>query len=330
MNKRAWLIVAVSLLVSVLATTGCSLPRITLFGDKHEPLREYVLEGTDKGKVLLLSIDGTITDREQERLLRSRPSTVQQVVAYLKNAEKDPEIGTLLLKINSPGGTVTASDILYHEISAYKARTGVKIVVIMMNVATSGGYYIALPADHIMAHPTTITGSIGVIFARPGVSGLMEKTGFSVEVSKSGERKDMGSPFRPPTETEGLLFQELTDALADRFLGLVDRHRQLEPEQLIQIAEAGVYLPDQAMALGLVDQIGYLDDAIVKARQIAGLSPDARVVAYRRTKIEDDTLYHPAIRHQGGDLEALLPFLAPLSSATGADFYYVWPAAFGH
>lgn len=308
---------------------GCALPRVTLFGDRDEPLKEYVLEGTDKGKVLLLSIDGTLSDRSQERLMRSRPSTVQQVVAYLRHAQRDPEIKALLLKINSPGGTVTASDILYHEIDAYKQRTGVKVVVAMMNVAASGGYYIALPADHIMAHPTTITGSIGVIFMRPGVSGLMEKTGLSVAVSKSGDQKDMGSPFRPETETDAALFQELTDKLAQRFLDLVARHRHLTAAQMEQVARAGVYLADQAQTLGLVDELGYLDDAVAKAKQIAGLSADARVVAYRRSKIEDDTIYHPAIRYQGGDLSSLLPFMAPLSDTATADFHYIWPAAAG-
>lgn len=328
MHKHMWRMVGIVVAV-VLATSGCSLPRLTLFGDRDEPLKEYVLQGSEKGKVLLLSIEGTISDRPRERLVRSRPSTVQQVTAYLRRAEQDPEVRALLLKINSPGGTVTASDILYHEISAFKARTGVKIVAAMMNVAASGGYYIALPADHIVAHPTTITGSIGVIFARPGVSGLMEKTGLSVTVNKSGEQKDMGSPFRPPTETDEIIFQEITDALADRFLNLVERHRRLQPDQRAQIALAGVYLPDQAKALGLVDQIGYLDDAIAKAKEIAGLGEDARVVAYRRSKIEDDTIYHPAIHYPGSDLEALLPFLAALGNTATADFYYIWPAAFG-
>lgn len=328
MNRKKWWMAGIILAV-VVAVAGCSLPRVTLFGDRDEPLKEYVLEGKDKGKVLLLSIEGTLSDRPQERMVRSRPSTVQQVVAYLRHAEQDPEVKALLLKINSPGGTVTASDILYHEISTYKERTGVKIVVAMMNVATSGGYYIALPADHIVAHPTTITGSIGVIFMRPGVSGFMDKTGLSLEVSKSGAQKDIGSPFRPPTETDAAVFQDLTDALADRFLDLVVRHRQLQPAQRVQIAAAGVYLAEQARELGLVDQIGYLDDAIAKAKAVAGLSADARVVAYRRSKIEDDTIYHPAIRYQGGDLESLLPFLAPLSGAAAADFYYVWPAAAG-
>lgn len=325
MRKTIWLVA----IMILLAITGCSLPKLTLFGEKQEPLQEFVLQGSGKGKILVLSIDGVISDKPQDRLLRSYPSMVQQAVAYLKHAEQDPEIKALLLKVNSPGGTVTASDILFHEISAYKQRTGVKMIVAMMSVAASGGYYISLPADYIMAHPTTVTGSIGVIFMRPGVSGLMEKAGLSMTVNKSGAQKDMGSPFRPPTEEEHVLFQGLTDGLAGRFYDLVMQHRKLKPDQREQVATARVYLAPQAQALGLVDQIGYLDDAVAKAKEIAGLDADARVITYRRNKVEDDTLYNPAIQRQGSDLEALVPFLAPLSAATEAGFYYVWPAAMG-
>lgn len=326
MRKLLWS----AIIISFAFTAGCSLPKVTIFGGKAEPLKEYVLQGEGKGKVLVLSVDGVISTTPEKNIIRSKPSMVQQIVAYLKHAEQDPEIKALLLKINTPGGSVTASDILYHEISAYKQRTGVKVIVAMMNVAASGGYYISLPADYIMAHPTTITGSIGVIFMRPGVSGLMEKVGLSVAVSKSGAQKDMGSPYRAPTEEELILFQELTDEMAARFMNLVTKHRNLKPEQLKQIATARVYLGDQAKALGLVDQIGYLDDAVAKAKELAGLDADARVIAYRRYKVEEDTIYNPAIQHQAGDLESLLPVLAPLNAMGSADFYYVWPAAMGY
>lgn len=326
MRKILWLTIIMSLVLAA----GCSLPKVTLFGDKAEPLKEYILQGKGEGKVLVLSVDGTISTQPDKKLLRSRPSMVQQIVAYLKHAEQDPEIKALLLKVNTPGGTVTASDILYHEINAYKQRTGVKVIVAMMNVAASGGYYISLPADYIMAHPTTITGSIGVIFLRPGVSGLMEKVGVSVAVNKSGTLKDMGSPYRAPTEEEVALFQELTDDMATRFINLVMKHRNLTPEQRKEITTARVFMAEQAKTLGLVDQIGYLDDAVTKAKELAGLDADARVIAYRRYKVEEDTIYNPAIQYEGGDLESALPLLAPLNAMGEADFYYIWPAAIGY
>lgn len=328
MKKGIWLAAVIAIIVLSLFT-GCSMPKISLFGGEPQPLREYTLAGEGQGKVLLLSIDGTISGIPQKRLLHSQPSMVQQVAAYLKHAQTDPEIKALLLKVNSPGGTVTASDIIYHEIVEYKKKTGVKIVVAMMNLAASGAYYISLPADHIVAHPTTITGSIGVIFMHPQVNGLMDKVGFSMEVNKSGKNKDMGSPFRESTDEEVALFQELTDGLADRFYSLLDQHRSLNATQREEIKTARVFLPEKAKALGLVDEIGYLDDAIAKAKEIAGLGPDARVVAYRRNKIEDDTIYNPAVEHNGGDLNAMMPALAPFSMAAEPGFYYIWPAAIG-
>lgn len=328
MRKLMWL----AIIIVFALPTGCSLPKVTLFGDTSQPLKEYVLQGEGKGKVLVLSVEGVISSLPDKKLLRSEPSMVQQVAAYLKHAEQDPEIKALLLKVNSPGGSATASDILYHEISAYKQRTGVKMLVCMMNLGASGGYYISLPADYIMAHPTTITGSIGVIFSRPEVSGLMEKAGLSVTVNKSGVQKDMGSPYREPTEEEMALFQELTDGMAKRFIDLVIKHRNIKPEQLAQIKTARVFLADKAKELGLVDQIGYLDEAVSKAKELAGLDSDARVVTYRRHKAEDDTIYNPAIRYYdgGGDLESMLPMLAPLSTMGEVDFYYIWPAAMGY
>lgn len=326
MHRANWFI----LIPLIFIVSGCSMPKISLFGGKAEPLKEYTLQGTGDEKILVLSVDGSISTSPTGNMLRKHPSMVQQIAAYLKRAEQDPQVKVLLLKVNSPGGTVTASDILYHEIKSYKERTGVKMVVCMMNIAASGAYYISLPADFIMAHPTTLTGSIGVIFSRPSVSGLMEKAGVSMQVNKSGAEKDMGSPYRLPTEAENAIFQKLTDDMAERFQNLVLKHRQLTSDQQTQISSARIYLAEQAKSLGLIDGIGYLDDAIGQAKKIAGLDENAKVVAYRRYKIEDDTIYNPAIQLQDGDLETLFPLLAPLSAAAEADFYYIWPAVMGH
>lgn len=326
MHRVNWLI----LIPLIFILSGCSIPKLSLFGGKPEPLKEYTLQGTGDEKILVLSIDGSISTSPSGNMLHKRPSMVQQIAAYLKRAEQDPQVKVLMLKVNSPGGTVTASDILYHELKSYKERTGVKMVVSMMNIAASGAYYLSLPADFIMAHPTTLTGSIGVIFSRPGVAGLMEKAGVSMQVNKSGAEKDMGSPYRPTTEVENAIFQKLTDDMAKRFHNLVLEHRKLTPDQYTQISSARIYLAEQAKSLGLIDGIGYLDDAIDQAKKIAGLDKEAKVVAYRRYKIEDDTIYNPAIQSQEGDLETLFPLLSPLSVSAEADFYYIWPAAMGH
>ena len=315
------------LLIVVLVTvTGCSLPQINLF-PQDGPLKEVVLEGTGQDKVLVLSINGPISDKPNEGLLKSRPGMVQEFVSHLKLAEKDPRIKALLLKVNSPGGPVTASDILYHEISAFKERSDVKLVVSMMDVAASGGYYLSLPADWIMAHPTTVTGSVGVIFMRPGVSGFMDKFGFAMNVSKSGDQKDMGSPFRASNVADEAIFQELTDQMAERFYGLVQKHRRLSPELMRQVATARIYLAPDAKALGLVDEVGYLKDAVAKAKSLAGLGEDAKVVTFQRRASKEVHIYNAAAQAGGGRPYTGVPSLSQMAGMPEAGFYYIWPAA---
>jgi protease IV len=195
----------------ILALSACATPKVTLFPDSRDALQEFTLEGSGMDKVLMIPIDGMITHQSESDLFRSTPSMVQEIVAHLKKAEQDDHITAILLKIDSPGGSTTASDLLYHEILAFKQRTHKPVIAVLMNVAASGGYYIALPADTIIAHPTTITGSVGVLFMRPSLLGLSEKIGIGTEVNKSGVNKDMGSPFREPTEEENVIFQRVQD-----------------------------------------------------------------------------------------------------------------------
>ena len=320
------------LLLLIMIISGCAAPRISIFGNNGEPLEEYTLQGSTKGKVLLIPVKGKITDDVESGLIRKKPSMVQEIAAQLKKAEKDKDVGAVLLAIDSPGGSVTASDVLYHEIVLFKEKTGKKVVAVMMDVAASGGYYIALPADAIVAHPTTITGSVGVLFLQPKVMGLMDKIGVEVQVNKSGANKDIGSPFRAATAQEKKILQEMTDKLARRFLDLVSRHRRIDGQRLAEIASANVYLADEAKRLGLVDRIGYLNDAVEEAGRLAGLNEDAKVVVYRREKYENDTIYNMQSTWTGGNervslIDLGLPASETSEIATG--FYYLWPTAAG-
>ncbi len=331
MGKRFFLFIFV-LTATVCLVGGCVRVKVALESESKEPLKEYTLQGKEKGKVLVLPVRGFLSDAPRKGLLRQRGGTVQDVVAQLRKAEKDQEIKALLLEINSPGGSITASDILYHEIMAFKERTNVKIVAVMMDVAASGGYYIALPADRIVAHPTTITGSVGVIFINPKVAGLMDKLGLGVEVNKSGTEKDIGSPFRPSTPEEQKIFQELTDKLGGKFLDLVAKHRPMDPKDLAEVSTARIYLAEEALQLKLIDRIGYLNEAIAEAKDLAGLPQEAKVVVYRRSKYGDDTPYNTAISHypnSGGPLVDLnLPEIIP---NLNPGFYYLWmPGTVGH
>jgi len=318
---RKFLFYALLLLPVLFA--GCA-PKIKLFPDAAEPLRQFVISGSAKEKVLIIPVSGVISDKPQKSLF-GKPSMVQEIVSQLRLAESDREVKAVLLKINTPGGTVTASDIIYHELMNYKMKSGAKIVVAMMDVATSGGYYISLPADVIFAHPTTITGSVGVIFLIPKIDGLLSKIGVNVDVRKSGRNKDMASPFRPATEEERRILQDLTDQLGNRFAGLVKTHRKISPEEIKRITSAEVYLARDAKAIGLIDEVGYLDQALSRAKQLAGLPKDARVVVYRRTEYANDNMYNPVTSQPGRlDISLVDLNLPPALSSLDIGFYYLW------
>lgn len=312
--------------VFIIFTAGCVSPNVKLFTDAMDPLQEFTLEGEDKEKILLIPVKGVISDYGSKGMFRTEPSMVQDIVSQLRLAEKDSRVRAVMLTIDSPGGSVTASDLLYHEIMAFKERTGVKVTAVLMNIATSGGYYMALPADLIIAHPTSVTGSIGVIFLRPKVYGLMDKIGVAVSVNTSGEKKDMGSPFRDATETEVAIFQDLTDQLGLRFVQLVAKHRRIDPEKLADISSARIYLAEEAKERGLVDEIGYLSDAVDRTRQLAGLPEKSRLVVYRRDEYPDDNIYNTQALSSRGRVHLVdlgFPDLAMLSQP---GFYYLWPA----
>lgn len=287
-----------------------------------EPLRESVLSGRGADKVLLVNLRGMISDTPSQGLLRSKPSLVEEISAQLKLAEKDSDVRALVLLVESPGGTTAASDILYHEIAAYKAKAKVPVVASFLGLAASGAYYASLPADRIVAHPTTVTGSVGTIFLQPKVMGLMDKVGVSVEAYTSGPNKDMGSMFREATPEEKAMIASIIADLNGRFLSLVKENRHLTDEALAQVATARVFSAPQAKDLGLVDAIGYVDDAIAAAKKLAGLPEEAKVVAYRRADLPDDTVYNPYTATAGGAPLRLIDLGLSTPPATG--FYFLW------
>lgn len=314
-----------AVLLTACLLTACTAFKVDILTGEKKALKEVTLAGSGPDRVLIIPITGTITLTGRKGLIGRREGTVPEVAARLSKAQKDRRVKAVVFKIDSPGGTVTASDALYHEIMRFRERTGAKVVAAMMGMGTSGGYYVSLPADFIMAHPTTITGSVGVVFLQPRAVELMKKIGLEVTVNKSGRDKDMGSPFRRETAEERRIFQDLTTTLAHRFLELVARHRHLDRQTLDRIASARIYLAPEALDLGLVDGIGYLPDAIARAKQLAGLDPDSRVIVYRRRKYPDGSIYTSAeARHDGEPAGALEQGLATLLPTARAGFYYLW------
>jgi protease IV len=262
--------------------TGCTVFKVSV-GDEIQPLTEQVISGEGRDKVLLLNISGVISSEENDPLLggKKSPGLLARVREELDRARSDKKVKALVLRINSPGGGVTASDMLYHEIKKFKQDTGVKVLAHFMDMGTSGAYYTALAADRITAQPTSVTGSIGVIMFRVDATGLMQKIGVQTDEITSGEKKGMGSPFRTLSAEERSIFQGIIDNLQKRFVNTVIEGRSLPPDVVTKLADGRIYTSQEAKSWGLIDNICYLDDAVDQAKKLAGLE-QAKVVTYFR------------------------------------------------
>ncbi|MBI5810044.1 MAG: signal peptide peptidase SppA, partial [Deltaproteobacteria bacterium] len=263
---------------------------------KAGPMTEKVIGGKGKDKVLLIEVSGIITDVEKGGLigLETSPNLTARIKEELSLASSDDDIKALILKIDTPGGSVTASDIIAHEIKEFRKKKGARfpVVAALMGVAASGGYYIAASADKIVAHPTTVTGSIGVIAYGVNASGLMEKVGLTDQTIKSGDKKDAGSPLRQMTPEERRIIQSVIDAMYERFLDVIleTRGAFFKRDELQAIADGRVYTARQARDLKLVDMIGYMDDVVALSKEMAGIK-EAAIVTYAQPGAYRNNIY---------------------------------------
>jgi protease-4 len=240
------------------------------------------------------------------------------VMRQLERAGEDDKIKAIILDVDSPGGSITACDVIYGRIKALQAA-GTNVYVHMRGVAASGGYYVSAPAAHIVAQPTTITGSIGVIVQSFNIQGLFEKIGVEAVVFKSGERKDILSPYRPIEEEEKQILQAITDEMFDRFKKVVMESRKLTDEQMDKVSDGSVVTAARALELGLIDQIGYFEDVEKLALQAEG--PKCAVVRYTQPPSLADVLFSsrsPRLTALEGEIDTLTAMLRP-------GFYYLWP-----
>jgi protease-4 len=311
-------------LLGALLLAGCSVISLDLT-PRIRPLEEETVEGKGDAKILMMDLSGFLSDEAPSGTLTigNPPPRVPMLVRLreeLKKAGDDPKVRAMVLRINSPGGTVTASDIIFRELMAFKQTSGVPVVASMMDVAASGGYYVALAADTIVAHPTSVTGSIGVIMISLNAEGLMQKIGLATAAIKSGERKDMGSPFRALTPEERQIFQSVIDDLHRQFVAKVVERRKLPATTAAALADGRIYTADQALGHKLVDRVGYVPDAIDVARRAAGLD-EARVIVYRRPR-EYRATYYARTETDAGAF-ATVSQLAGLAGP-GPKFLYLW------
>jgi len=310
------------LALCALAALSGACVSIELPGGVPPPLVETTVFGSAGPKILMLQIDGVLSEESESSWLGlRRESVVARVREELDRARDDQAIAALLVRIDTPGGTVTASDLIYQEILRFKRERGVPVVAQLMGMATSGGYYVAMSADAVIAHPTTVTGSIGVIFTGLNLSGLMDKLGVADQTITSGKFKDAGSPLRPMRPEERAQIQSVIDDMYQRFLSVVREGRpSLAPEQVAKLADGRIYSAQQALANGLVDQVGGIEETVGVARARAGLA-EARVVTYHRPREYRKNLFTAALA-QGAPEADVWP--GPKLRLPEPAFLYLW------
>jgi protease IV len=306
------------LLLALVLLTGCGTPAFLVrpVSTSDELEQTVVKPGksywTDS-KIAILPIDGTIANARVGGILSGSENMVALLGQQLDAAERDPSVKAIVLRINSPGGTVTGSDTVYDMVMRFRARSKKPVIASCQEVTASGGYYIACAADVIVASPTSLVGSIGVIFQTVSIEGGMKMLGIKATPIKSGKMKDIGSPFHDPTDEEKLVMQAMVDEYFARFKTIVSTRRNLtQPGQIEQVSDGRVFSGAVAQKLGLVDQLGSLDDAIELAKQKSGAT-DAAVILYRRP-------YGP-----GGNIYATAPAPVPQhNSPLGLPLQELW------
>jgi len=220
---------------------------------------------TSGEKIALIRVEGVILDSKE-------------ILDELEQFEKNPSVKALLLRIDSPGGAVAPSQEIYEEVKKLREKGEIKVVASMGSVAASGGYYIAAATDKIVANPGTLTGSIGVILELANVEGLLEKIGVKSVVIKSGANKDLGSPFRTMSPQEQKLLQSVLDDVHDQFIEAVAEGRGMSEEEVRPLADGRIFSGRQAKEMGLVDELGNLQDAIQLAADMVGIKGKPKVI----------------------------------------------------
>lgn len=282
--------------LSAAALLSACTPKVTvnLGAGSDGSLTERVVLADDSpgdAKVAMIDVRGLIMDARRPGLVGSGSNPVDDLVSRLDLAARDPSIKAIVLRVNSPGGTVTGSDTMYHEVRHFAETTHKPVVACMGEVAASGGYYLSLAADHIIAQPTTVTASIGVIVPTMNFSEGLAKIGIIARNVVSGKNKDMAWPYSPMKDEQYQVLQTMVNDYYARFRGLVVARRpNLAAANVDEATDGRVVTGARAKELGLVDELGGIREAFAAAKSRAGVT-NATLVKYAVGDYEPRTAY---------------------------------------
>jgi protease IV len=291
MNKKRWWALAIfTVLLVIWAVSSTKVKQIESTGssnyltylngiENQQPFTTQVYR-QGKGKMLaLVKLEGEITDTSASTPSVSNAYNHQAFLKQLESAFSRDDIKGVILQVNSPGGGVYESDEIYNRLVELKAQYHKPLVVYMSQEAASGGFYVSMAADRIYANRNTITGSIGVILRTYNYEELANKIGVKDVTFKSGAQKDLLNPMRPLTEEEAAIVQGVVNESYGYFVDIVAKGRNMNRNQVLQLADGRIYTGTQAKNLGLVDEVGDLDQAIAGTAEMANTS-DPQVLLY--------------------------------------------------
>lgn len=246
-------------------------------------LRTLTVSGNcnSRRRIAIVDVDGLLINNNVSGVGAMGENPVALFREKLNAIACDPTICAIVLRINSPGGGVTATDIMSHDLMQLKSRRQIPVVACSMVVGTGGAYYLATHADAIIAHPTSVVGGVGVILNAYNMEDMLANAGVLAIPIKSGELIDSLTPDREMEGKEREILQAMADTFHQRFITRV-KHSRVDVLDDGNVYEGGVFSGQQAVELGLIDQTGYLDDAIQLARELGGVDSSGGVVMYRR------------------------------------------------
>jgi len=314
--------------VLLLALTGCGFPSFLITpvqnANSFEEVDAEPGHPSSGGKVAIIEVEGMLMDVRSGGFLQQGENPLSVFTQQLDQAEQDSSVKAVVLRVNSPGGTVTTSDAMYEMLMRFRQKSHKPVVASVQEVAASGAYYVSCAADKIVAQPTSIVGSIGVIFETFNISGTMNKIGVSSVAIKSGPLKDMGSPFKPLTDEEKAVMQGMVDEYYARFVGVVTTNRTLRGEGTQKIATDGrVFSGKRAQEIGLVDDLGLLTDALDTARKMAN-APHAKAIMYKRPYGYRGSIYAESNVPQPQAASNVTKLELPGGPWLPGGFYYLW------
>lgn len=286
-------------------------------------------------RIAVIDVTGMIVNADQGGLLSAGENPVARLTESLNLAAADERVAAVVLRLNTSGGTVTASDMMYREVQRFRKNTGKPVVMLMMDVAASGGYYLACAGDHVIAYPTTITGSIGVIFQTLSVKPALDRIGVRAEALVSGPNKAAGSPLENLEASQREILQGLVDTFYADFVTVVRANRpDVAPETWDIVTDGRVFTGKRAYELGLVDQLGDVHGALAKAKELAGLERADVVMFHRPLEyVASPYAESPAagasgkIQTQINLLQVNLDRAFQIGEGTDAGMYYLWRPA---